>query len=181
MRWIYGLVCMAGIGIASADELASPDAAEPAAAAAAIAQLKPTQGHAVTGTVRFLQQEGGVQVSAAVTGLTPGKHGFHVHEKGDCSDPEGKSAGGHFNPGGHSHGAPGSATHHVGDLGNLEADENGNATLEQHLHGLQLTGEHGLIGRGLIVHADADDMSTQPTGNAGARVACGVIVSGTAP
>lgn len=175
MKNMLGLFMMLFVGLVGADEMDATNATEPAAAPAAIAQLKPTQGNSVTGTVRFLQQGGGVQVTATVSGLTPGQHGFHVHEKGDCSDPEGKSAGGHFNPAGQAHGAPGSAAHHAGDLGNLEADENGNATLEQHVHGLQLTGEQGLIGRGMIVHADADDLSTQPTGNAGARVACGVI------
>lgn len=141
----------------------------------AVAVLKPTQGNNVSGTVTFVQKDGHIEVSARVTGLAPGKHGFHIHQYGDCSDPAGKSAGGHFNPAGHPHAGPASAKRHVGDLGNLTADKNGSASL-QHKDGvLKLTGPHSILGRGVIVHAKADDLKSQPTGAAGARVACGVI------
>ena len=158
-----------------ADEGAAGDVAEPARPMHASAALKATSGSQVAGTVSFTETTSGVQVVAEVSGLTPGKHGFHVHEKGDCSDPEGKSAGGHFNPGGTEHGAPDADVHHAGDLGNLMAGEDGNARLEAVFEGVSLSGDDGLIGRGLIVHADPDDLSSQPTGNAGARVACAVI------
>ncbi len=112
-----------------------------------------------------------------VTGLAPGtKHGFHVHEFGDCSAPDGTSAGGHFAPEAHPHGAPDPAAHHAGDLGNLEADAAGKATVNLLVPGLSLgSGARALLGRGVIVHAQADDLTTQPTGNAGGRIACGVI------
>lgn len=169
-------------GTALADDAANHALpAEPAAVTQAVATLNPTVGSKASGTVRFAQADGGVHVVASITGLTPGRHGFHVHEKGDCSDPEGKSAGGHFNPGGHEHGAPGAHTHHAGDLGNLTADAAGQAQLDATFKGLSLSGPQGLVGRGLIVHAEGDDLSTQPTGNAGARVACAVIEATTTP
>jgi Cu-Zn family superoxide dismutase len=144
----------------------------PAAAAAA---LKPASGSQVNGTVSFTENTDGLRIVADISGLTPGTHGFHVHEKGDCSDPEAKSAGDHFNPGAKAHGAHDAPVHHAGDLGNLEADAKGQAKLERVVKGVSLSGPDGLIGRGLIVHANADDLKTQPSGNAGARVACGVI------
>ncbi len=172
------LCLITSVALADEGEVFVP---EPVAASAARAELKPTRGSQVTGSVRFTAAEGGVHVNAEVTGLTPGKHGFHVHERGDCSDPEGKSAGGHFNPEGHSHGSPASEAHHAGDFGNLIADETGVAKLDAHFHGLSLSGANSIIGRGLIVHAEEDDLSTQPTGNAGARQACAVIEAATAP
>lgn len=147
---------------------------EPAPAAAAAA-LKPASGSQVNGTVNFHETAEGLHIVADISGLTPGKHGFHVHEKGDCSDPEAKSAGDHFNPTAKPHGAHDAPAHHAGDLGNLEADANGQARLERQVQGVSLSGPDGLIGRGLIVHANEDDLKSQPSGNAGARVACGVI------
>ncbi len=143
--------------------------------AKAVAQLNPTQNNKVHGTVTFLQESGGVRVKAEVTGLTPGKHGFHIHEKGDCSAPDGSSAGGHFNPGGMAHGAPDADQRHAGDLGNLVADESGKATLNWLDKHLSFTGTNSIVGRGVIVHAKADDMKSQPAGDAGGRIACGVI------
>ncbi|HKQ96541.1 MAG TPA: superoxide dismutase family protein, partial [Candidatus Polarisedimenticolia bacterium] len=124
--------------------------------------------------VVFTAGKDGVHVVADLTGLTPGEHGFHIHEKGDCSAPDGTSAGGHFNPGGHPHGAPG-AEHHVGDLGNITADASGKAHLEGIFAFMSMTGADSIVGRAVIVHAAADDLKTQPTGNAGGRQACGVI------
>lgn len=149
---------------------------EPAPAPAlAAAALKPASGSQVSGTVNFTESTEGVRIVADISGLAPGKHGFHVHEKGDCSDPDAKSAGDHFNPGAQQHGAHDAPAHHAGDLGNLEADASGQAKLERVVTGVSLSGPDGLIGRGLIVHANADDLKSQPSGNAGARVACGVI------
>jgi len=141
----------------------------------AIAVLHPTKGSKVHGTVVFTKVDKGVQVHAHISGLTPGKHGFHVHEFGDCSDPAAKSAGGHFNPKKLEHGGPHADKRHVGDLGNVEADSEGNVDYEVVDEQITFSGETSIIGRGLIVHEKADDLKTQPTGDAGGRVACGVI------
>lgn len=136
--------------------------------------LKPTKGNKVTGTVTFAVVSDGVKIVADIDGLTPGKHGLHVHEFGDCSAPDGSSAGGHFNPTKNDHGAPDTADRHVGDLGNITADENGHAHFERVDKVIALKGENNVIGRSMIVHEKADDFS-QPVGNAGGRLACGVI------
>jgi Cu-Zn family superoxide dismutase len=142
----------------------------------AVAELQPAAGKNVHGTVTFQAVTGNeVKVTAHVTGLEPGKHGFHVHEKGDCSAPDFTSAGGHFNPTTEPHGAPTDARHHVGDLGNIEANANGEAHLEMTVDFLQLNGPDSIVGKAVIVHEKEDDLKTQPTGNAGAREACGVI------
>ena len=148
-----------------------PTASEPTQASTVIS---PTEGNEAQGTVEFTQEAGGVRVVANLTGLTEGDHGFHIHEKGDCSAADGTSAGGHFNPEGTAHGAPDAAERHVGDLGNITADASGQATynlLDTHL---ELNGDNNIIGLAVIVHALPDDFS-QPTGAAGARVGCGVI------
>lgn len=150
-------------------------AADPAPTTKAIAALFPTKDNHVSGTVTFTKVEDGIKVVADVEGLTPGEHGFHIHEFGDCSAPDGASAGGHFNPTGHQHGGPDAENRHVGDLGNLTADATGKAHYERVDKQLALDGPHSILGHSVIVHAKADDMKTQPTGNAGARVACGVI------
>jgi superoxide dismutase, Cu-Zn family len=141
----------------------------------AVCVLHPTLGNTVSGAVIFTKTDGGVKVVADVNGLTPGKHGFHIHECGDCSAADGSSAGGHFNPMGASHGAPMDMTRHAGDMGNLIADESGKAHLEYVDPDMALEGTHSIIGRSIIVHKSEDDLKTQPTGNAGARVSCGVI------
>lgn len=141
----------------------------------AMARLTPTQGNEVRGTVTFTTQNQGVRVVADLTGLSPGEHGFHIHENGDCSAPDGSSAGGHFNPTDMPHGGPDSEQHHVGDLGNMTADESGNAKMDRVFSFLSLSGTNSIVGRGLIVHAGQDDLTSQPSGDAGARVACGVI------
>lgn len=143
----------------------------------AVAVLYPTEGNDVQGVVTFTKVEGGVMVVADVSGLTPGKHGFHIHEYGDCSAANGTSAGGHFNPLNMPHGAPTDEKRHVGDMGNLTADESGNAHYEWIDKMMTLDGPNTIIGRGVIVHQGEDDLKTQPTGNAGPRVACGVIGS----
>jgi Cu-Zn family superoxide dismutase len=147
----------------------------------AVAALEATKGNSTTGTVTFTQQGGKVLVNAQVTGLKPNaEHGFHVHEKGDCSSGDGMSTGGHFNPGGKPHGHGGAAPeHHAGDMPNLKADANGKASVTFSLATITVgSGATDVIGRGLIVHRDADDYKTQPTGNAGPRLACAVINKG---
>jgi len=168
------LLALAGLffGCASAEKKAQTKHEHKHASAV----LAPTQGNEVKGTVLFEKQaDGKVRMTAKVSGLTPGAHGFHVHEKGDCSAPDASSAGGHFNPHQTSHGKAGEGTHHAGDLPSLEADANGNAELDVVLDSIALCGDHSIVGRSLIVHADPDDYVSQPTGNAGARVACAVI------
>ena len=143
----------------------------------AVAVLEPTKGNTAGGKVTFLQKGDKVIVVAQVSGLTPGAHGFHIHEKEDCSSGDGMSAGGHFNPQGKPHGNPGDAEHHAGDMPMLAADGYGDAKLTAEL--AVITVDSGaatnLIGKSVIVHQDADDYKKQPTGNSGARVACGVI------
>jgi len=141
----------------------------------AICVIYPTQGNNVFGTITFTQTDKGVLVVADLEGLTKGKHGFHIHEFGDCSSPDGTSAGGHFNPEGKSHGAPMDISRHAGDMGNIEADASGKAHLEYTDAMMTLNGPNSILGRSVIVHISEDDLKTQPTGNAGARVACGVI------
>ena len=144
--------------------------------ASAVANLEPASGSKVSGTVTFTQDGDEVKVRANVTGLPPNsEHGFHIHDKGDCSSGDGMSTGGHFNPTGKPHG-PQSGEHHAGDMPSLRADANGNASATFELHGVSVGGAApDVIGHGLIVHKDLDDFKTQPTGNAGARIACGVI------
>ena len=141
----------------------------------AIAVVSPAKDKTVKGIITFAQTEKGVKVVAHLEGLTPGKHGFHVHEFGDCSAPDLATAGGHFNPMQMTHGGPTDAARHTGDLGNITADEKGVADLEWVDPAMQLSGPHSVIGRAVIIHAKEDDLKTQPTGNAGAREACGVI------
>ena len=141
----------------------------------AVAEMKPTQGNNVQGTVTFEPLSGGqVKVTAHLTGLTPGSHGFHIHENGDCSAPDATSAGGHYNPTGSPHGEP-SPEHHMGDLGNVEAGQDGMAHYENTVSFVELEGANSIVGKAVIVHADPDDLKSQPSGNAGARLACGVI------
>jgi len=142
----------------------------------ASATLAPTAGNTTSGTVTFTQKGDKVTVEAKLSGLTPGGHGFHIHEKGDCSAPDAMSAGGHFNPAGKPHGSPDTPDHHAGDMPMLQADASGNATLTADLTGVAVgSGAGDIVGKSVIVHKDADDYKTQPTGNSGARVGCGVI------
>jgi Cu-Zn family superoxide dismutase len=142
----------------------------------AVAVLHPIGGNKVSGTVTFTEVADGVQVHAEITGLTPGNHGFHVHEFGDCSAADASSAGAHFNPTNKPHAGPDAAARHVGDMGNVEADASGKAKLEYVDHQISLTNDQqSAIGRSVVVHAKADDLKSQPAGDSGARIACGVI------
>lgn len=147
------------------------------------AELKPTQGNTTKGEINFYstteKEKDAVKLNIEISGLTPGKHGFHIHEIGDCSAPDGTSAGGHFNPSASEHGAPTGEHRHNGDLGNIIADDAGNAKVSITDETISLSGENSIIGKSVIVHAGEDDLKTQPTGNAGSRVACGVILDST--
>lgn len=178
MRFNHVAVVLAGIVLAPAWAADVPPATPTGEAVTdAVAVLAPTQGQQARGTVRFRRQGDSVFVTGAVSGLAPNaKHGFHVHEFGDCSAPDGTSAGGHFAPEAHPHGTPDPTKHHAGDLGNIQADASGQARIDLKVPGLGLAaGNRAIVGRGLIVHAGPDDLTTQPTGNAGARIACGVV------
>lgn len=141
----------------------------------AVAVVHALGDHKVSGKVTFTQMSDGVEIVAELTGLHPGEHGFHVHEFGDCSMADGKCAGGHFNPTGAPHGGPDSEKRHVGDLGNIKADGEGKATYKRVDKLIALNGPHSVVGRSVIIHAKADDMKTQPTGDAGDRIGCGTI------
>jgi Cu-Zn family superoxide dismutase len=143
----------------------------------ATAKLEATKGSKASGTATFAQVGDKVRVVASVGGLTPGQqHGFHVHEAGDCSSGDGMSTKGHFNPTGKPHAHFSTPERHTGDMPSLQADSNGNAKLDTTLDMMTLNpGANSIVGRGLIVHAAPDDYKTQPTGNAGARIACAVI------
>ena len=141
----------------------------------AVAVLHATKGSNVEGIVTFTKSGDEMKIVADITGLTPGKHGFHIHEFGDCSSPDGKAAGGHFNPTNNPHAGHDVAQRHEGDMGNVEADSSGKAHLELTDSMMTMSGEKSIIGHGVIVHEKADDLKSQPTGDAGGRVACGVI------
>lgn len=143
----------------------------------AIAVIQPTAGNQVTGVIRFAQRHGKVRVLADIKGLKPNaKHGFHIHEFGDFSLPSANSAGGHYNPEGRKHGGPPDPDRHAGDLGNLDANAAGEAHLDIVVENISLgKARNSIIGRGVVVHAGTDDLTTQPTGNAGARAGFGII------
>lgn len=144
----------------------------------AVTHLEARSGSQVAGTVSFSPHGDKILVEARIGGLTPGEHGIHVHEAGDCSAADASSAKGHFNPAGRLHGHHEKGEHHAGDLPNLVADANGRASYRAEISGVQLAaGPQGIIGRSLVVHADPDDYQTQPAGNSGKRVACGVIAA----
>ena len=147
----------------------------------AVADLEGLADSGVSGSVTFTEEGGGVRIDVDVAGLTPGAHGFHVHENGDCGPgPDGTpggAAGDHFAPLGNPHGAPeaDSTQRHLGDLGNLDADDNGVAQDERTDEMLTLSGPNSIIGKALIIHSGEDDLTSQPSGNSGDRIACGVI------
>jgi len=140
--------------------------------AKAVAVLNPTQGNTAKGVVTFSPEQGGVRVVVKFTGVPKGVHGFHIHEFGDCSAPDGMSAGSHFNPTNVAHAGRDAEKRHMGDMGNVTADEQGNIALDYVDKHIKLA---AIIGHGMILHANPDDFTTQPTGNAGGRIACGVI------
>ena len=141
----------------------------------AIAVIHPTQGNEARGVVKFSEEKNGMHIVADISNLTPGTHGFHIHEFGDCACPDANCAGGHYNPTKQPHGGPHDKKRHSGDLGNIEADVQGNAHIDLIDDVITLNGRHSIIGRSVIIHEKADDFISQPSGDAGARIGCGVI------
>jgi Cu-Zn family superoxide dismutase len=150
-----------------------PAAVKPATKAVAI--IQPLQNSGVKGIVTFIQEGNGVRVVAEITGLSPGKHGFHIHEFGDGTAADGVALGGHFNPGNTMHGGPEDQERHIGDLGNLEADKSGRAKYNRLDTKIALHGRNSIIGRSVVIKEKVDDYKTQPGGGAGQRIAYGVI------
>jgi Cu-Zn family superoxide dismutase len=166
----------------TADTSATPvtpsPADAPAPAVTASATLAPTQGHTASGTLDIRTEGDALHISGRLQGLTPnGEFGFHIHEKGDCSAPDASSAGGHFNPANAPHGNPQGGTHHAGDMLNAKSDAEGVAQVDAVSTGVSLAaGEpNDARGKAIVLHEKADDYATQPSGNSGARIACGVI------
>ena len=164
---------------------ASPDAGSATStqvgASSATATLAPTEGKTAQGTLKFEPADGGVKVSGSLSGLKPGaEHGFHVHEKGDCSASDASSAGGHLNPDQQPHGNVAQGPHHAGDAPNVKADDSGNAEVSVTIAGLEVGtgGPKDVVGKAVVVHEGPDDYQSQPAGNSGGRIACGVINGG---
>lgn len=148
------------------------------AKADAMTTLEARSGSAIAGEASFSQEGDGVRIVVSVKGATAGEHGLHIHEKGDCSAPDGASAGPHFNPLGHNHGGMEQSPRHAGDLGNITVSADGTGKLEVVLKGLTVApGDLSVVGRALVLHEKPDDLRTQPSGNSGARIGCGVIVA----
>ncbi|MDE2584822.1 MAG: superoxide dismutase family protein [Betaproteobacteria bacterium] len=159
------------LGACASTPMSKPDA---------MATLNPASGSQVRGNVSFRNTPEGIHMEIIATGLPAGAHGFHIHEVGDCSAPDASSAKGHFNPYAKSHGNPTipAAEHHAGDMPNLVANASGEARVVVNLHGLRVgTGDENILGRAVVIHADPDDYKSQPAGNSGKRIACGVIVA----
>lgn len=170
--------CIVG-GLVSVMALAVQDTAQQAGGGAdaevpreAVAVLISSEGSEVNGVILLRQEGDSVRVQGRVWGLTPGEHGFHIHEFGDLRSPDGTAAGPHYSPEEKPHGAPGSSAHHAGDLGNIEANSEGVATIDSTFDFFQI---HHVLGRAIVVHEKADDLRSQPSGAAGARLAVGVI------
>ncbi len=181
---LFSLIALATLMACSSPEPVDepePAAAEPAPVAAApataTAALNGREGSGISGTITFTETAEGASYEAHIDGLSgAGSHGFHIHEIGDCSSEDFKSAGGHFNPAGTVHGGPGDAERHAGDLGNIEVDESGHGSLSGSSELITVgPGPNSVVGRGIILHEGTDDLVSQPTGAAGARLACGVV------
>jgi Cu-Zn family superoxide dismutase len=142
------------------------------------AHLAPTEGHTASGTLALVAEGDSVRLTGTLQGLTPNSEfGFHIHEKGDCSAPDASSAGGHFNPANSEHGNPQGAIHHAGDMLNAKSDAQGSAQVDAVATGVSLDAgqPNGVRGKAIVLHENADDYASQPAGNSGARIACGVI------
>ena len=149
-------------------------------ARALTAELRDAQGTAI-GTATLTQEQGFVRLVAEVRGLTPGQHGIHVHARGACTPPDFASAGGHFNPAAHQHGMGNPAGPHAGDFPNLEAGADGRARYDAVSQHLTLVGAGAVMAdsAAVVIHAQRDDQVTDPSGNAGARIACGILTAAT--
>jgi Cu-Zn family superoxide dismutase len=171
---VCSLVCVTVLGLRGAAVAQHDEKAKGEMVTKAVAVLFPTKGSDVKGRVTFTQDGRAIHVHAEISGLSPGEHGFHIHEFGVWSE-DGMASGGHFNPTKGPHSSPDSPKRHVGDLGNVTASASGNVTYDLDDQHLSFHGANSIIGRGLVVHEKADDLKTQPTGNAGGRLAVGVI------
>jgi len=173
---IFAVALAAAASAATILAVGCATAAKPAAGPQAKATIEPRSGSNVHGWVTFTERStGGVRVEVHVENAPPGTHGLHLHEKGDCSAPDASSAGGHFNPGGMPHAAPAETKRHAGDFGNITVEKNGTGHLELVSDLLTVRpGPNSVVGKAIIFHEKADDMTTQPTGNAGGRLGCGV-------
>ncbi len=174
IRWIALAACGLMLPACAGDNKGGTRYEDPSA----MAVLQPTEGSTVRGAVDFVRKGASVTVTANLSGLAPNStHGMHIHENGDCSAHDASSAGAHFNPSASEHGGPAGSRRHGGDLGNLTADAKGNVAATVEVDGAIAfgNGTDSIVGRGLVVHANADDLKTQPAGNSGARLACGVI------
>jgi superoxide dismutase, Cu-Zn family len=169
-RWLVVVSCAVLTACASVNSALHRDPT-------AIAMLAPTEGYTASGAVQFRQNGDVMQINIRIDGLEPNAvHGLHIHEIGDCRASDASSAGGHFDPQGNKHGGPQDNLRHAGDLGNVNSDADGTAQTEIEVGGISLgTGPDSIIGRSVIVTAQADDLVSQPSGNAGARIACGLI------
>ena len=172
LRLLIALTCTAALTITGCSAIRSKS--KPTQAV-----LAPTVGNRAAGTLTLTSVPGGVRLQGHITGLMPGStHGFHIHEHGDCSAADASSAGGHFNPTRTDHGDPAGMIHHAGDIANQVADAQGAVDVDVVVRGVTLgTGTaDDVLGRAVVVHRDADDYATQPSGNSGPRVACGAII-----
>ncbi|MDQ8181096.1 superoxide dismutase family protein [Pelagicoccus sp. SDUM812005] len=173
---VAGAALLAGCKGEPVNDPVSSDDVDPKVRRIAEARLSPTEGNTAEGVVTFVQESEGIRVIADIRNLSVnGRHGFHIHETGDCSAPDASSAGGHFNPNNETHAGPMADKRHVGDLGNLETTEAGSAMYVRVDEHLRFDGPASIIGKAVVVHANADDYQSQPSGNAGPRIACGVI------
>ena len=172
-----GLVAAAGISLV----VGCASTSKPPAGAQARATIEARSGSNVKGWATFTERPtGGVAVVVHIESATPGVHGIHVHEKGDCSAPDASSAGGHFNPGGMPHAGPTETHRHAGDLGNMTIESNGTGYLELVDDLLTVRpGPNSVVGKSVVFHEKADDLTSQPSGNSGARQGCGVVLTVT--
>jgi len=179
MRLVRSALALATLALllaCASSKTSSPAAAPPPSAPRASAKIEAKSGSTLTGTAVFTQNGDTVHVVVDVANAPEGVHAVHLHEKGDCSAPDAMSAGGHFNPMKTEHGSPDAPAHHAGDFGNMTVGGDGHGHLE--LDATMLTvnpGDHSVAGHAIVVHAKEDDMHTQPTGNAGGRIGCGVV------
>jgi Cu-Zn family superoxide dismutase len=171
---VCSLVCVAMLGLNTQAAQHDEKKADAEVTTKAVAVLFATKGSDVKGRVTFTQDGRSIHVHAEISGLSPGEHGFHIHEFGVWSE-DGMASGGHFNPSKEPHASPEAPKRHVGDLGNVTANASGHVTYDLEDSHLSFHGPHSIIGRGLVVHEKVDDLKTQPTGNAGGRLAVGVI------
>ena len=173
---VLSAACLSIWALGCASSKSGSAAVEPSAGPHVSATIEGRSGSALTGTATFTQAGGAVHIVVDVNNAPEGVHAVHLHEKGDCSAPDASSAGGHFNPTHMPHGAPEAPQHHAGDFGNMTVGADGHGHLELDSAALTVApGEMSVVGRAIVVHGKPDDMTTQPTGNAGPRIGCGVV------